>query len=61
MLKEDNDRIRNERDRLRAIFENLTDGVFITDRNFRIEFVNQDLRYQFGDGIDKTCHHLRHV
>lgn len=54
--KETNDRIRNERDRLRAIFENLTDGVFITDRNSRIEFVNQDLRYQFGDGVDKTCH-----
>ena len=51
-----NEQIRDERDRLRAIFENLTDGVFITDRNFRIEFVNQDLRYQFGDGIGKTCH-----
>jgi signal transduction histidine kinase len=56
VLKEDNDRILNERDRLRAIFENLTDGVFTTDRNFRIDFVNQDLRYQFGDGIGKTCH-----
>ena len=54
--KETNDRIRNERDRLRAIFDNLSDGVFITDRNFRIEFVNQDLRYQFGDGVGKTCH-----
>ena len=56
VLKEDNDRILNERDRLRAIFQNLTDGVFTTDRNFRIDFVNQDLRYQFGDGIGKTCH-----
>lgn len=50
-----NDSIRDERDRLRAIFENLTDGVFITDHNFRIDFVNQDLRYQFGDGTGKTC------
>ena len=50
------DRIRNERDRLRAIFENLVDGVFITDRHFRIEFMNQDLLYQFGDGIGKKCH-----
>ncbi|MCG6944265.1 MAG: hypothetical protein LJE87_02855 [Deltaproteobacteria bacterium] len=55
-VKETNNRILNERDRLRAIFENLTDGVFTTDRNFRIDFVNQDLRYQFGDGIGKTCH-----
>jgi signal transduction histidine kinase len=54
--KETNDRIRDERDRLRAIFENLTDGVFITDRNFRIEFMNQDLRFQFGDGVGNRCH-----
>ncbi len=53
---ESDDRIRNERDRLRAIFENLVDGVFITDRHFRIEFMNQDLLYQFGDGIGKKCH-----
>ena len=56
VAKESNDRIRNERDHLRAIFENLMDGVFIADRNFRIEFMNQDLLYQFGDGIGKKCH-----
>lgn len=54
--KESNDRIRDERDRLRAIFENLMDGVFITDRDFRIEFMNQDLLYQFGNGLGKKCH-----
>ena len=53
--RETNDRIRDERDRLRAIFENLMDGVFITNRDFRIEFMNQDLLYQFGDGIGKKC------
>jgi len=53
--KETKDRIRDERDRLRAIFENLMDGVFITNRDFRIEFMNQDLLYQFGDGIGKRC------
>jgi signal transduction histidine kinase len=53
--KEASDRIRDERDRLRAIFENLMDGVFITNRDFRIEFMNQDLLYQFGDGIGKRC------
>jgi signal transduction histidine kinase len=56
VFKENNDRIRNERDRLRAIFESLMDGVFITNREFRIEFMNQDLLYQFGDGIGKKCH-----
>ena len=54
--KENNNRIRDERDWLRAIFENLMDGVFIADRNFRIEFMNQDLLYQFGDGTGKKCH-----
>ena len=54
--KESNDRIRDERDRLRVIFENLMDGVFITNRDHRIEFMNQDLIYQFGDGLGKTCH-----
>ena len=55
MAIETNDRIRSERDRLRAIFENLMDGVFISNRDFRIEFMNQDLLYQFGDGIGKRC------
>ena len=55
VLKEDSDRIRDERDRLRAIFENLMDGVFITNRDFLIEFMDQDLLYQFGDGIGKRC------
>ena len=54
--KESNDRIRNERDRLRVIFENLVDGVFITNRDHQIEFMNQDLIYQFGDGLGKKCH-----
>ncbi|MDH3952339.1 MAG: PAS domain-containing protein, partial [Deltaproteobacteria bacterium] len=55
MSKETNDRIRDERDHLRAILENLMDGVFITNRDFRIEFMNQDLLYQFGDGTGKRC------
>ena len=54
--KETNDRIRDERDRLRVIFENLMDGVFITSRDHQIEFMNQDLIYQFGEGLGKKCH-----
>ena len=54
--KESNDRIRDERDRLRLIFENLMDGVFITNRKHQIEFMNQDLIYQFGDGLGQSCH-----
>ena len=54
--RESNDRIRDERDRLRVIFENLMDGVFITNRDHQIEFMNQDLIYQFGDGLDRKCH-----
>ena len=56
--KESNDRIRDERDRLRVIFENLMDGVFITNRDHEIEFMNQDLIYQFGDGLGKKCQEL---
>jgi two-component system sensor histidine kinase HydH len=52
------DGIRSERDRLRAIFESMMDGIFITGRNFQIEFMNQDLRYQFGDGTGRTCHEI---
>ena len=54
--KETRDRIRDERDRLRIIFENLMDGVFITNRDHQIEFMNQDLVYQFGDGLGKKCY-----
>lgn len=56
--KETREQIRSERDLLRSIFEHLPDGVFITDRAFHIEFMNQELRYQFGDGLGKRCHEL---
>ena len=56
--KETREQIRNERDLLRNIFEHLPDGVFITDGAFRIEFMNQELRYQFGEGVGKRCHEL---
>ena len=56
--KETREQLRNERDLLRSIFEHLPDGVFITDGAFRIEFMNQELRYQFGDGAGKRCHEL---
>jgi two-component system sensor histidine kinase HydH len=46
----------NERDLLRSILEHVMDGVFIADRDFRIEFMNQELRYQFGDGVGKRCY-----
>ncbi len=56
--RETREQIRSERDLLRSIFEHLPDGVFITDGRFRIEFMNQELRYQFGDGVGKMCHEL---
>jgi len=56
--QETREQIRSERDLLRSIFEHLPDGVFITDGSFRIEFMNQELRYQFGDGVGKRCHEL---
>jgi two-component system sensor histidine kinase HydH len=56
--KETREQIRSERDLLRSIFEHLPDGIFITDGAFRIEFMNQELRYQFGDGVGKRCHEL---
>jgi signal transduction histidine kinase len=56
--KETREQIRSERDLLRSIFEHLPDGVFITDGAFRIEFMNQELRYQFGEGVGKRCHEL---
>jgi len=56
--KETREQIRSERDLLRSIFEHLPDGIFITDGAFRIEFMNQELRYQFGDGVGKRCYEL---
>jgi len=56
--RETREQIRTERDLLRSIFEHLPDGVFITDSAFWIEFMNQELRYQFGDGVGKRCYEL---
>ncbi len=47
---------RNQQDLLRGILEHVMDGVFIADREFRVEFMNQELRYQFGDGVGKRCY-----
>jgi two-component system sensor histidine kinase HydH len=46
----------NQQDLLRSILEHVMDGVFIADREFRIEFMNQELRHQFGDGVGKRCY-----
>lgn len=43
---------------LKAIFKAMTDGVFIMNRDYVIEFMNQRMITDFGEGIGRKCHEV---
>ena len=47
-----------QRDTMLNIINNMADGVLITDRDYRIRFINTGMEKEFGKGIDSTCYHL---
>ncbi len=49
-------RMRNELKNMISIFEAMTDGVYIIDRNYTIQYMNKAMIMDFGEGIGKKCH-----
>jgi hypothetical protein len=45
-----------ERNRLQTIIDGLAAGVMITDRNYRIRFMNSGMVREYGEGIGSTCY-----
>jgi len=52
--------LRVERDRLTAVFAAMVDGVYVVDRDFNIEFVNDVLVEIFGPYEDQKCYSYFH-
>jgi len=52
--------IASERNRLINILNGLADGVIITDRDYRIRYMNSKMVDIFGDGIGSTCYQHLH-
>ena len=45
-----------ERDRLQTIIDGLAAGVMITDRDYRIRFMNSGMVREYGEGMGSTCY-----
>ena len=50
--------IDDEKKRLTSIFEVMVDGVYMIDRDFNVEYMNDTMAKDFGPGIGKKCHHI---
>ncbi len=48
--------MRNELKNMISIFEAMTDGVYIIDRNYTIKYMNAAMIKEFGEGIGNKCH-----
>ncbi|MDI6885362.1 MAG: MEDS domain-containing protein [archaeon] len=53
-------KIKEERDNLDLIFENMVDGVYIVSRDYKVEFMNKILIDEFGDRVGGICYEVFH-
>jgi PAS domain-containing protein len=49
-----------ERNRFKDIIDGLADGIIITDRDYKIRYMNDRLVEVFGDGTGSTCYQHLH-
>jgi signal transduction histidine kinase len=52
--------LKEERDMFYKILENMPDGVLIISPDYRIQFQNNVIRKDFGDGINRFCYEYLH-
>jgi len=55
-LKESEENYKSERDNLINILNSMKDGVYITNKNFDIEYINPALIKEFGPSKGKKCY-----
>jgi PAS domain S-box-containing protein len=53
-------KIKEERDNLNLIFDNMVDGVYIVSKDYRVEFMNKVLIDEFGDQVGGICYAVFH-
>jgi PAS domain S-box-containing protein len=54
-------KIKEERDNLNLIFENMADGVYIVSKEYEVEFMNKVLIDEFGDQVGGICYEVFHT
>jgi PAS domain S-box-containing protein len=54
-------KIKEERDNLNLIFENMADGVYIVSKEYNVEFMNKVLIDEFGDKVGGICYEVFHT
>ena len=59
-LKEREDAVRNERDKLIRVFETMEDGVYIVNQRYDIEYLNPVLLKEFGPFEGRKCYEYFH-
>ena len=59
-LKNAQDAVESERDKLERILSHLHEGVSIVSREFLVEYQNENFGEFFGDGTGKSCHVVIH-
>ena len=50
--------INSEKQKLTTIFENMVDGVYIIDSDFNVEYMNEVMIDNFGQGIGRKCYQV---
>jgi len=50
----------DEKKRVTSIFEFMVDGVYMIDRDFNVEYMNDTMAKDFGPGVGKKCHQIIH-
>jgi len=48
--------LEDERSRLRAVLDGMTDFAYITTQDFRIDFMNRSMQEVFGPSVGEACH-----
>ncbi len=54
------EKIKEERDNLKLIFENMADGVYIVSNEYEVEFMNKVLIDEFGNQVGGICYKVFH-
>ena len=52
--------IHREKGKIVSIFEAMVDGVYVIDRDFNIEYMNEVMISNFGQGVSRKCYQVIH-
>jgi len=50
----------NERNRITSTFETIADGIYIIDNDYNVEYMNDVMIEDYGQGVGRKCYQLFH-